>query len=73
MITFTMELTSSQKLALVDALLELIRLPGSTQTFVDCSKTPPVETTVTDLIRLVTDSKSNTTPANVREWKARQS
>jgi hypothetical protein len=56
MLTYMMQLSSSQKLALVDALLELIRIPGTTQTFVDCSKTPAVETSVTDLLKLVTES-----------------
>jgi hypothetical protein len=71
-VTFTMELTGSQKLALVDALLELIRIPDTTQKFVDCSRTPAVETTVTELLELVAEAKANPGPAKVREWKARQ-
>lgn len=58
MIVYPIELTGSQKLALVDALLELVRTPGTTQTFVDCSKSPAVETTVTELLRLVTQTKA---------------
>jgi hypothetical protein len=52
-----MELTGSQKIALVDALLELLIQPRATQTFIDCSKSPAVETTVTDLLQLVQGSK----------------
>jgi hypothetical protein len=69
-VVFTMQLTGSQKMAFVDALLELIRTPGTTQTFIDCSKTPSVETTVTELLRLVTDAKV-TGPARIPELKAR--
>lgn len=57
-VTFTVELTGSQKLALVDALLELIRTPGTTHTFIDCSRTPSVETNLTELLRLVTNAKA---------------
>lgn len=71
-VTYTIQLTGSQKMAFVDALLELIRTPGTTQTFVDCSHATPVETSVTDLLKLVTEAKA-TEPAKVHEWKARQS
>jgi hypothetical protein len=71
-VVYTMQLTGSQKMAFVDALLELIRTPGTTQTFVDCSKTPSVETSVTDLLKLVTEAKATAAGAKVREWKERQ-
>jgi hypothetical protein len=70
-VIYTMQLTSSQKMAFVDALLELIRTPGTIQKFVDCSKSPAVETSVTDLLKLVTEAKA-TGPVTVREWGKRE-
>jgi hypothetical protein len=57
-VMYEMRFTSSQKMALVDALLELLLIPHATQLFVDCSKAPPVETNVTELLRLVQDAKA---------------
>jgi hypothetical protein len=56
-VMYEMRFTGSQKMALVDALLELLLIPHATQLFVDCSKDPPVETNVTELVRLVQYAK----------------
>jgi hypothetical protein len=54
---FIVELTISQRMAMTDALVEHIRCPNSTERFVDCSEDPAVETTISDLLRLLTDAK----------------
>ncbi len=68
---FTMELTMSQKMALTDALVEHIRCPNSTEVFVDCSQEPAIETSIGELIRLVTDAKYVPAPAEIPDTKAR--
>lgn len=68
---FTIELTMSQKMALTDALVEHIRCPNSTEVFVNCSETPPIETSIGELIRLVTDAKYIPAPAEIPDTKAR--
>ena len=67
---YTLRVTSSQKLALVDALLELLTTPNATQLFIDCSVDPPVETNVTELLRIVTDAPIEPVP-EVDKPKAR--
>jgi hypothetical protein len=59
---YTLRVTSSQKLALVDALLELLTSTSATQRFIDCSVDPPVETNVTELLRIVTDAPFEPVP-----------
>ena len=54
---FFIELTMSQKMALTDALVEHIRCPDSTEVYVNYGETPAVETTIGELIRLVTEAK----------------
>jgi hypothetical protein len=68
---FTIELTMSQKMALTDALVEHIRCPNSTEVFVNCSEQPPIETSIGELIRLVTDARYVPAPAEIPESKAR--
>jgi hypothetical protein len=68
---FTIELTMSQKMALTDALVEHIRCPNSTEVFVNCSEQPPIETSIGELIRLVTDARYIPAPAEIPESKAR--
>lgn len=60
---FMLELTPSQKMAFTDALLEHIRCPGSTEVYINCSEQPAIETTIGELIRLVTEA-SYTPSAN---------
>jgi hypothetical protein len=67
---YTLRISSSQKLALVDALLALLANPRATQTFIDCSVNPQVETTVTELLRIVTDAPFEPVP-EVDKPKAR--
>ena len=55
-----LELTPSQQVALADALIEHMGCPNWTQTFVDGRQSPPVSTTLRDLLRLVTAAKGNT-------------
>jgi hypothetical protein len=68
---FTLELTLSEKMALTDALVEHIRCPNSTEVFVNCSEAPPVETTIGELIRLVTDAKYVPAPEEIPDPKTR--
>jgi hypothetical protein len=67
---YTLRVTSSQKLALVDALLALLANPRASQTFVDCSVNPAIETNVTELLRIVTEAPFETVP-EVDKPKAR--
>jgi hypothetical protein len=67
---YTLRITSSQKLALVDALLVILASPRAPQTFVDCSVNPAVETNVTELLRIVTDAPFEPVP-EVDKPKAR--
>jgi hypothetical protein len=52
-----LELTPSQQVALADALIEHMGCPNWTQTFVDSRQSPPVSTSLRDLLRLVTGAK----------------
>jgi hypothetical protein len=54
---YILELTQSQKMALTDALIEHVRCPNSTEVFINMSEQPPVETSMGELIRLITDAK----------------
>ena len=69
---FAIELTMSQKMALTDALVEHIRCPGSTEVFVNCSEEPAIETTIGELIRVVTEAKYIPAPAEIPDTKARR-
>ena len=69
---FVVELTMSQKMALTDALVEHIRCPNSTEVFINCSQEPIGETTMGELVRLVTDAKYiPATPDEIPATKAR--
>jgi hypothetical protein len=68
---FILELTPSQKMALTDALVEHIRCPNSTEQFVDCSSDPAIETTIGELIALVTNAKYIPAPEDIPDTKAR--
>jgi hypothetical protein len=68
---FTLELTPSQKMALTDALVEHIRCHGSTEVFVNCSESPAVETSIGELIRIVTDARYVPAPEEIPDPKSR--
>lgn len=77
---FTITLTPSQKMALTDALVEHIRCSNSTEKFIDCSSDPAIETTIGELISLVTNAQYGPAPEvqatpkfdQVTETKARK-
>lgn len=52
---FIVELTRSQQMALIDALVEHLSNPNDDRTviFLDCSVHPAIQTTVSDLISIV--------------------
>ncbi len=50
-------LTNSQRMAVLDALLEHMRCPHSTQSFINCSTAPPTETTLGDLLLLFSEHR----------------
>jgi hypothetical protein len=50
-------LTNSQKMALIDVLCEQMRSTSATEVFIDCSEHPAIETTIGDLLRLVTEAE----------------
>lgn len=54
MTRFILELTNSQRMALTDALLDYLRTPNSIEVFHNCSTDPAEETTLGELIRLIT-------------------
>jgi hypothetical protein len=68
---FVLELTPSQKMALTDALLEHIGYKGSTEVFVNCSEEPAVETSIGELIRIITDARYTPAPEEIPDSKTR--
>lgn len=50
-------LTNSQRMALLDALLEHMRCPHATASFINCSLDPPHETTYQELILLFSENR----------------
>ncbi len=47
---------NSQRMALIDCLIELMRRIDTPEVFIDCSQSPPVETRPGDLIRLLSEA-----------------
>jgi hypothetical protein len=54
-------LTRSQHMAVLDVLMEHIRVPDHTEVFFNCSTSPPTETSIGDLLQLF---------GNVREFES---
>lgn len=50
-------LTNSQRMALLDALLEHLRCPDHTECFINCSTAPPTETTLGDILLLFSENR----------------
>lgn len=51
-----MRLTRSQHMAVLDVLMEHVRVPDHTEFFINCSTSPPTETTIGELLRLFGDA-----------------
>jgi hypothetical protein len=63
-------ITQSQQMALRDVLIDLIQgvargMPGAPEVFVDCSTSPPTETTPYDLLKLLDTARPEHVPAPV--------
>jgi hypothetical protein len=50
-------LTNSQRMALQQILLEHMRCPNASASFIDCSISPPRETTYKDLLLLFSENR----------------
>jgi hypothetical protein len=50
-------LTNSQRMAVLDALMEHLRCKDHTECFINCSIDPPTETTLGDLLLLFSENR----------------
>jgi hypothetical protein len=51
-----LRITRSQQMAILDALIEHMRCSDHTENFVNCSASPPTETTLGELLNLFSDT-----------------
>lgn len=51
--TIILRISRSQQMALLDIIMEHLRCPNYTEVFIDCSTSPPTETTISDLLNVV--------------------
>jgi hypothetical protein len=57
-----LKLTRSQHMALLDLIADHLRTPDATESYIDCSVHPPVETTVGVLLALVLNANEEKKP-----------
>lgn len=58
---YRLDLTDSQHMALTDLIAHFIQIPDQPEVFINCSRHPAVETTVGELLSLVTGAAMNDT------------